>query len=86
MTSLYNELISEQSEDHENNRESWEMNEPGVRGLGEGLAESIGVEAAMEMDREGVLVITNSLSWLITETRLFSLLDRFFCNTEPWFS
>ena len=56
MTSLYNELISEQSEDHENNRESWEMSEPGVRGLGEGLAESIGVEVGT--DREGVLVIT----------------------------
>ena len=51
-----------------------------TEGLGEGFAESIGVEVAM--DREGVLIITDSLSWLVTKTRLFSLLDRSLRNTE----
>ena len=55
-----------------------------TEGLGEGFAESIGVEVAM--DREGVLIITDSLSWLVTKTRLFSLLDRSFRNTELRFS
>ena len=87
-TSLLIELISEQSGERDNNGESWGMNGPGVRcfegGLGEGLAEAIGVEVGT--DREGVLVITDSLPWLVTKTRLFSLLDRSLRNTELRFS
>ena len=81
-TSLLIELTSEQSGEQDSNRDSCGMKE--AEGLGEGFAESIGVEVAR--DREGVLIITDSLSWLVTKTRLFSLLDRSLRNTELRFS
>ena len=51
-----------------------------TRDSGDGFAETIGVDVAI--DRESLLVITDSLSRLGIRTRLFKLSDRSFCSTD----
>ena len=89
------ELTSEQDPDNEQDLDLGKMGVGGARlwhlfgGIGGGIGEDDGVDVVA--NREGVLVITDSLAWycldteeLLSSTRtiLSNLLERFFFSTE----